>query len=181
MDAIVKSVARNLRQLREERGLSLSQLARRSGVAKATLSGLELGQGNPTIETLWALAGALGVPFGDLLADTAPSEVRLVTASEGLRVPGAAGDARLVERLSARGLVEVYEMRLKPGHPYEAAAHAPGVSEHLLVTHGSLRTGPADEPVELAEGDFCRFPGDQPHLYEAVEHDATATVLMSYP
>lgn len=181
MDAIVKSVARNLRQLRDERGLSLSQLARRSGVAKATLSGLELGHGNPTIETLWALAGALGVPFGDLLADTEPSGIRVVAASESLRVPGTAGVTRLIERLSARGLVEIYEMRLKPGNPYQAAAHPPGVSEHILVTDGRLRTGPTDEPVELAENEFCRFPGDQPHLYEAVDHDATAVLLMSYP
>lgn len=181
MDVIVKSVARNLRQLREERGLSQSELARRSRVAKATLSGLELGHGNPTIETLWALAGALGVPFGDLLVDTERSDVRVVTAREGLRVPGTAGDARLIERLSARGLVEVYEMRLKPGHPYQAAAHAAGVSEHIIVTAGRVRTGPVDEPIELAESDFCRFPGDLPHLYEAMDDDATAIVLMSYP
>ena len=45
-------VAANLRRLRGGQGRSLSELARASGIAKATLSALEAGRGNPTIETL---------------------------------------------------------------------------------------------------------------------------------
>ena len=44
-----------LRALREERGISLSTLARLAGVGKATLSGLENGTRNPTLETLYAV------------------------------------------------------------------------------------------------------------------------------
>src|SRR4051812_41709202 len=57
------AVGQRLRRLREERGLSLSALARAAGLGKATLSGLEHGTRNPTLETLYAVAGALGVPL----------------------------------------------------------------------------------------------------------------------
>ncbi|WP_449061707.1 helix-turn-helix domain-containing protein [Planomonospora algeriensis] len=56
-------VGRRIRGLREERGLSLSELARRAGIGKATLSGLENGTRNPTLETLWAVTAQLGVPL----------------------------------------------------------------------------------------------------------------------
>ncbi|MGL1180837.1 helix-turn-helix domain-containing protein, partial [Vibrio parahaemolyticus] len=49
-------IATTLRRERERRDLSVSELARRAGVAKATVSQLENGGGNPSVETLWALA-----------------------------------------------------------------------------------------------------------------------------
>lgn len=51
-------LAGNLRTLHGARGITLAELARRSGIAKATLSQLEAGGGNPTIETLFALSRA---------------------------------------------------------------------------------------------------------------------------
>ncbi|MDQ3499413.1 MAG: helix-turn-helix domain-containing protein, partial [Actinomycetota bacterium] len=67
MKSISDSVAANMRRLRAERGLTLSELGRRSKVGKATLSNLEAGRGNPRLETLWALAVAFDVSFGQLL------------------------------------------------------------------------------------------------------------------
>jgi transcriptional regulator with XRE-family HTH domain len=56
-----RMVGRNVRRLRIVAGLSQAQLAVRMGVDRAYISGLELGQRNPTILTLWHLAQALGV------------------------------------------------------------------------------------------------------------------------
>jgi transcriptional regulator with XRE-family HTH domain len=54
-------VGRNVRRLRIAAGLSQAELAERMGVDRAYVSGLELGQRNPTIVTLWHIAKALGV------------------------------------------------------------------------------------------------------------------------
>ena len=56
-------IAASIRTERERAGLSLSELARNAGIAKSTLSQLESGAGNPSLETLWALSVALEVPF----------------------------------------------------------------------------------------------------------------------
>jgi ribosome-binding protein aMBF1 (putative translation factor) len=53
--------ALNVRRLRVAAGLSQAELADRMGVDRAYVSGLELGQRNPTIVTLWHIAKALGV------------------------------------------------------------------------------------------------------------------------
>jgi len=63
-----RMVGRNVKRLRVAAGLSQAELAERMGVDRAYVSGLELGQRNPTIVTLWHLAKALGVklkPFFD--------------------------------------------------------------------------------------------------------------------
>src|SRR5436305_782148 len=67
MDGFVKVIGENVRRIRQERQVSLAELAARSGVAKATLAGLEKGRGNPTLGTLLALARGLQVAFGALL------------------------------------------------------------------------------------------------------------------
>jgi ribosome-binding protein aMBF1 (putative translation factor) len=54
-------VGRNVRRLRTAAGLSQAELAERMGVDRAYVSGLELGQRNPTIVTLWHITRALGV------------------------------------------------------------------------------------------------------------------------
>jgi transcriptional regulator with XRE-family HTH domain len=55
-----RMVGRNVRRLRAAAGLSQAELAERMGVDRAYVSGLELGQRNPTIVTLWHVAEALG-------------------------------------------------------------------------------------------------------------------------
>ena len=55
-------IAINLKRIREERKLSMGQLAEMAGVSKVVLSQLEKGTANPTINTIWKITGALGLP-----------------------------------------------------------------------------------------------------------------------
>lgn len=67
-------VGQNVRKLRLAAKISQAELAARMGVDRAYVSGLELGQRNPTVVTLWHIAKALGVPmqsfFGEKLRRT---------------------------------------------------------------------------------------------------------------
>src|SRR3990170_7383003 len=64
-------IAASLQRERRRTGLSLAEVARRAGIAKSTLSQLESGAGNPSVETLWALSVALDVPFSRLVEPAA--------------------------------------------------------------------------------------------------------------
>lgn len=64
---LIGLISVSIRRERERGGLSMAELARRAGIAKSTLSQLESGAGNPSVETLWALAVALNVPFSRLV------------------------------------------------------------------------------------------------------------------
>ncbi|MDX6686281.1 MAG: hypothetical protein QOF86_2409 [Baekduia sp.] len=164
---IVKVVGTNLRRLRSDHGRTLSDLARASGVAKATLSALESGRGNPTLETLSALAAALQVPMGDLIAPADPVPVTVVRNDEGTAIPGTANDLRLIARFVPGGTVEIYEAQWPKRSTRNAGGHGPGTREHVFVTRGGLKVGPVGREVGLAGGDYATFAAHEPHIYEA--------------
>ena len=62
-----KLVGRNVRRIREQKGITQEQLAELSGFSQQYLSGLERGLRNPTIVTLYELAQTLGVSHLDLV------------------------------------------------------------------------------------------------------------------
>ncbi len=62
-------VGRNVKRLRIAAGLTQAALAERMGVDRAYVSGLELGQRNPTVVTLWHITKALGVKFQEFFDD----------------------------------------------------------------------------------------------------------------
>jgi transcriptional regulator with XRE-family HTH domain len=67
-----RMVGRNVQRLRAEAGLSQAALAERMGVDRAYVSGLELGQRNPTILSLWHVAEALGVKLQHFFQEERP-------------------------------------------------------------------------------------------------------------
>jgi transcriptional regulator with XRE-family HTH domain len=174
-----EKIGANLRALRAGRNLSVVALAERSGVARATLTKLEAGRGNPTVDTLYALADALGAALSDLIGEPGTSRVQVLRAGEGTRVTGAVS-ARLLDRLLAHRLAEVYQVSFAT-RTRRASPHPAGVVESLLITSGRLRVGPVLDPVELGPGDHIRFPGDVPHLYQALGGPAQGVLVMSHP
>ena len=182
MDAVgfVRTVAANVRTLRQEAGMTLADLAVEAKLGKSTLAQLESGRGNPSVETLWAIAAALRVPFGRLVEEQRPP-LRVVRASEqpAVRSTETSQVGRLLTGSHRRGTFELYAMDIGAGIRHADPHHA-GVVEHLLVVQGSLRAGPASQAVELHAGDLITFAADVAHVYEGLP-EAHYVLLMSYP
>ena len=173
------SAGANLTRLRVRARLSIEELAGRAGIAPALLSDLEAGAGDARLETLYALATELGVPLSDLIPPSAPGPVRVVRAEEGPTLEGEAVIGRLLSRFDGRDLTgELIALRLKPGVRQVSRPHPPGVREHLMVHRGRARVGSAASSFELGPGDFAEYSGSVPHLYEAQDGEAEATLLM---
>jgi transcriptional regulator with XRE-family HTH domain len=68
-------VGRNVKRLRIAAGLTQANLAERMGVDRAYVSGLELGQRNPTVLTLWHITKALGVRLNALFEEEKPRRI----------------------------------------------------------------------------------------------------------
>ena len=126
-------LAANLRALREKAGISLSELARRSGIAKGTLSQLESRPGNPTIETVFSLSNALGIPVSSLLTERTDPDVMLVHSTDLDVLSSNAVDLRMLRRMDVTDRVlELYDQRVRPGERQHSDGH-PG-REHVVVT-----------------------------------------------
>lgn len=174
-------VASSVREFRARSGRSLADVATEAGIGKSTLHAIEAGDANPGIETLWALARALGVPFGALLDAPSPP-VRVVRAGQGPQVRSEASTMRahLLASTGHGARAELYHLKLQPGPVREAEQHTAGTVEHVLVTAGRLRVGPSDATVDLDTGDLVTFPGDVGHRYEALVDDTTAVLMLEY-
>jgi transcriptional regulator with XRE-family HTH domain len=179
---VTESLAQNLRRIRRQRGLSLSALARSAGLSKATLSGLERGSGNPSVDTLWSLAQALNVPFGALFEDQAGDDVTVTRLGDAQVVSSEGGftGRRLLTR-DGRGRTELYVLDLERHVRRDAAAHPPGVVEHVIVMKGRVDVGPDGDSALLAPGDCVSFPADRPHHYHARSGTARLLSFTEYP
>jgi transcriptional regulator with XRE-family HTH domain len=176
-------VGENLRRLRTQRGLSLEKLAQQSGVSRAMLGQIELGQSAPTINVLWKIASGLGVTFSALITSQQRSgplvlraqQARLLTSSD--------------RKFSSRALfpvneprrVEFYELRLSPGGVEHAEAHAAGTMENLVVAAGAVEIEAAGHRHSLDEGDAIMFEADAPHVYRnRARGESVLYLVMTY-
>lgn len=174
-------IAASLKRERGRAGLSLSELAKRAGVAKSTLSQLEAAGGNPSMETIWALAVALGVPFSALVEPPAPA-VQVIRAGQGPAVHSERADylASLLSACPPGARRDLYVVWLEPGTVRDSAPHIPGTVEHVVVSEGAVRAGPDGGTAELGPGDYMSYRGDVPHSYEALAAGTRLVLVMQH-
>ena len=168
MENLAQLVGKRVRAERQDRGLSVGALAGAAHVGKGSLSEIENGARNPTMSTLYALAGALGVPLATLIADR-----------PGVRVASPGVEARLLDVSHDGGqTVEVYRLHLDAGVHYRSPAHLRGVVEHLLVTSGRARIGGLGQEEEIGAGQATQWASDVDHSYTALGDAPMESVLV---
>lgn len=172
-------IANAIRREREQSGISLSALAAKANLAKSTLSQLEAGKGNPSIETLWAIASALEIPFS-FLFESASSHSQLIRADEGVKLNSDSSDFStvLLSKCPPACRRDLYRLTLRRGSIRNAEPHPRGTVEHIIVISGSVRLGPAAGTADIGPGDYYRYPGDRPHSYEALSENAVILLAM---
>jgi transcriptional regulator with XRE-family HTH domain len=169
--------------------MTLSALAEQAGVAKSTVSLIERGQGNPSIDTVWALASALGVPFASLFHDESPAaDVSVVREDDGSVIAidqaGLAGDGLVIRHMLTRtggALIEIYTLVLDEGAVRHADAHVSGLFEHITVAAGSLEISSDSFSEVLHQGDLISFRADRPHSYRVLHGPVRLVSVHEYP
>ncbi len=176
-------VGGNLRKLRVRRGLSLERLSKLSNVSRAMLGQIELGQSAPTINVLWKISMALGVPFSALISSKAHGSVSVLRAEQAKRLTSHDGafSSRALFPFDEPRRVEFYELRIAPRGVERAEAHAPGTVENLVVSEGSVEIEVEDKREQLGPGDAIVFEADVAHVYRnAGDTDTIMYLVMTY-
>src|ERR1700753_3915251 len=108
-------VGQNIKRLRSRRNLSLEGLAKISGVSRAMLGQIETGRSVPTINVVWKIACAFGVPFSTLIASQNPHAIRVIRSDESKVLTSANGQFSTRALFPFEGVrrTEFYELRLK--------------------------------------------------------------------
>ena len=158
-----------VRALRDSMGLSLRDLAERSGVSAPMLSQVERGETSPTLAVAGKIAGGLELSLSQLLRLDEGAHVVVMRAAErrtrtlrGHRVeeitpplPGQRADVSL----------HSLDPGAATGGPDDPPIHEPGSRETAIVLDGTLTLVVDGDPQELRRGDSVTFDADLPHHF----------------
>lgn len=177
----VETLGAAVRDARKRLGLSVQALSEKAGVSFGLVSQLERGLGNPSLQSLQRLAGALGIPVAQLLDEPA-APLAVVTRAKRHIMPVAvdapASQRALRELLTPRGesMLQLIRSTLPAGFSNEARPFRHIGTETVTVESGVLVVCQADRRVELRAGDTVTYGCSEPHWW-ANGHDAEAVVL----
>lgn len=174
-EKLARHIGKTLRNIRNERGLNLQELAAMTDVSTLTLGKIERGEANPSLTIIWKIANGLSIPISALLVEK--QEVQISRVNEGSKVISA-NDALTLEPMftsSGYGSLETHRAFLKPDSEYCADAHQPGVIEFVTVMEGSVSVKVQDQLFELGQYDSIKFHADKEHSY--INRGATEAVL----
>jgi XRE family transcriptional regulator, regulator of sulfur utilization len=164
------AVGVRIRALREAMGLSLRDLADRSGVSAPMLSQVERGETSPTLAVAARIASGLELTLSQLLRLDEDRHVVVVRRGEGRK---RRRSGHRVEELTPplpgqRADVSIH--RLDPGAvtggPDDPPLHEPGSRETAVVVDGTPTLVVAGERHELRKGDSVTFDADLAHHFE---------------
>lgn len=173
----------NLQKWRTRRQMSVSALARAAEISKSTISELERGLGNPSLDTLWAIAKTLNVPLGALFVDARSSEepeVRRYADAPTLAESEEGHVAKLLAGWPANGEIEIAVVTLAVDARRESQGNAPGVIERAVCVEDRVEVGSRDRSALLGIGDVITFRADQQHFYQAVGGPGRLVVVQQY-
>ena len=165
-EAISVDVGGRLRELRQERGLSMRALARMSGLSANALSMIERSRTSPSVSTLYKLATAMGIPITAFFREEPPrNEVVFRKASERTRVPFLRG---LWEGLGGElfvGRVEPFMLTLESGASSGPFGIVHTGHEFVLCVRGQLEYQVENERYLLEQGDSLLFAAQLRHRW----------------
>lgn len=165
---------------RKKKGLTLQELAQRSGVSATAISAIERNVSSPTVNTLAAVAHALGEPLVRLLGE---GEVPYVLTRAGQRTKIASGIRNADCESLASGAFgrrfHPFVCTLSPGAESGEDFHARSGDHFFFVVHGSLVVEIAGELLRLEEGDTLYCCADAPRKWRNGADGPTEVLVVS--
>jgi transcriptional regulator with XRE-family HTH domain len=157
-------LSRNIKQLRDARGMTQQQMAKLSELPRATWANLESGAGNPTLLVLHKVARALQVSLEELISSPKAACKFYPRATLQVRNRGRVEIRRLLpDEIPGMG---IDRMLIPPHAVLTGIPHTPGTREYLTCESGEIILTAAGERWTLSAGDVVVFRGDQRHSYE---------------
>ena len=165
---IQRNMGRNIKNIREQKKITLDSAAKLTGVSRSMLAQIEKGEVNPTISILWKIANGYKVSFTSLLKSDVSS---LLIKSENL-IPLIENDEKYINfpafPFQEDKQFETYRIEIKEGGFLQAQPHLDGAEEYITVFDGDVEIIADSEIFQLKRGDSLRFKADVPHSYKNI-------------
>lgn len=181
MDKLNLVIAENLKKLREDRKLSLDNVAKLTGVSKSMLGQIERSEVNPTVSTVWKISNGLKISFTQLMSRP-EADIELVDKSE--IQPLIEDDGRLrnypVFPFDSTRRFEMYSLEIDCGGHLSAEAHPQGTQEFITVFSGEMTIIINNENFVVTTGNSVRFKADTQHEYKNTGNELCKLSMVIY-
>ena len=173
LDKLNILVSENIKRIRQEKNLSLGDLAKLSDVSKSMLAQIERGEGNPTLSTLWKIANGMQVSFNTLIAQPKlPYKVtKLAEIEPILDMNGGLKNYSLFSDIEDN--FSVYQIEVGKEISWISEAHLCGTAEFVIVIQGTLEIKLEEKTFILKKGENLWFKADVPHSYCNLDEGTT--------
>lgn len=153
---VLAEVGPRLRRLREHRGITLTELAAKTGISKSTLSRLESGQRKPSLELLLPLAETYHLPLDELVGAPPVGDPRV-------RTRGRTRNGRLVFPLTQQASGMAVWKVVPPERERRLRTHTG--YEWLYVVSGEMRLILGEHDIVMRAGEVAEFDTQLPHWF----------------
>lgn len=174
-------IAANLKKFRAERNLSLSRLAELSGISKVMLSQIEKGEANPTVNTVWKIAGGLNIPYSALFEQT-KGTIEVVTRDRTVAQSDDGGSYRMYCYFAGTPSrnFEWFQTEIEAGSSHTSMGHPAKSMEYLMLLEGELELTVEGRQYVLHKDDAIEFTADNEHTYKNTGKDKAVALVMNY-
>lgn len=173
-------IGKRVRSIRRRAGVTLEQLAERTGLNKGYLSRIESGEKSPSIATLLKLSAQLKVPTSQLFGEEVDDgDIRLFRGKGkgGKRTSSAPEIISLSGNTPSTGLMTFL---LHPSDKFEDEKRAEhSGTEGAFVIAGSVELQFSDRVIALSRGDYIQFPGHLTHQLRRTSPQATVLIVVT--
>lgn len=165
-NAVVAAIGNRLRSLRQEREMTLQELAEVTDLSPSMLSLVERGRAAPSIQSLIVIANALNVTMSDLIVADPPDEERIVIRASDQPFVKTAQNVirRMLREDRSRGIsIAINEYEPETGSSLKRGAH--NSFEYGFVLEGMLTMELENVTYQLKAGDLIAFESKRPHRF----------------
>lgn len=181
-DGVDQRLGETVRLLRQRAGLSIQDVANKTGLSIGMISQLERARVMPSIRTLRLLSIALDVPISYFFESSAPTDAqRYIVRKNNRRLLRLTASGVVKEALTpdSKGQLALYELTLNPGASTGTDFLQHNGEKAGYILSGSLRLWLDNEAHELEAGDTFRFPSIVPHMFENPAQQAARVIWVT--
>lgn len=167
-ETVSQNLAQNVVNLRVKRGITQAKLAELAEATRSSITLVESGSSNPTLEVLLKLSLALQVSIDELISSPR-ADCKLIQA-EDVPTDRRSKDGALIRKLLPDKLsaTEIDEICLEAGATLTGSPHVEGTKEYFTCVEGQISIGVLGQVFKLNKGDVFAFPGDVRHSYKNI-------------
>ena len=160
------TIGERLKEVRQNRRLTLDDVSRLTEVSKPMLGQIERGQSSPTINTLWKISTGLKTPLSAFLK-TQETEYNIVDLKGNDAVTESNGQMRAYPLFTFDPVrsFELFFIEFDSGCSHDSQKHLDGVEEYCIVLQGKLDLVLDGKKITLDQDQAIRFRADILHSY----------------